>query len=194
MWFVFSLTFTISVQFSSAHRLHHTYCVLCKHVDKTLYVQNNVFDFYSNYFSADTNRRIREEIIVDVLNLYNSNPTEESFRHYAPNAEFEDPLQYSGNLSSIKSAFKSLPKIFKDSEVIKSAADIDTNPMRLNLETRYEWKGIKKDTVIRSIVLLTLNDQEQIVRHEERWNGEPIPNAESGFFGRIKEVRSIPII
>ncbi len=141
-------------------------------------------------FSANSNRKIREEIISDVLNLYNSNPTEESFRHYAPNAQFEDPLQFSGNLASVKSAFKSLPKIFKDSQVTKSDADIDTNPMKLNLETRYEWKGISKETIIRSIVLLTLNDQEQVIRHEERWNGEPIPNAESGFFGRIKEVNS----
>ncbi|UJR34265.1 hypothetical protein I4U23_021669 [Adineta vaga] len=135
----------------------------------------------------EANRKVREEIISDVLNLYNSNPTEESFRHYDTNAQFEDPLQFSGNLSSVKSAFKSLPKIFKDSEVTKSDADIDTNPMKLNLETRYEWKGINKETTIRSIVLLTLNEQEKIIRHEERWNGEPIPNAESGFFGRIKE-------
>ena len=141
-----------------------------------------------NIFLADSDRRIRKEILLDVLNLYNSNPTEESFRHYAPNAEFEDPLQYSGNLSSVKSAFKSLPIIFKDSEVKNIDADIETNPMRINLETCYEWKGIKKETTIRSILLLTLNDQQQIVRHEERWNGEPIPNAESGFFGRIKEV------
>ncbi len=144
-----------------------------------------------DFFSANSSQKIREEIISDVLNLYNSNPTEESFRHYAENAQFEDPLQFSGNLSSIKSAFKSLPILFKDSEVTKSDADIETNPMKLNIETRYEWKGIKKETVIRSIVLLTLNNQEQIVRHEERWNGEPIPNAESGFFGRIKEVNSI---
>lgn len=141
-------------------------------------------------FQDEANRKIREEIISDVLNLYNSNPTEQSFRHYAENAQFEDPLQFSGNLSSVKSAFKSLPKIFKDSEVTKSDAQIDTNPMKLMLETRYEWKGIKKETIIRSVVLLTLNDREQIVRHEERWNGDPIPNAESGFFGRIKEVCS----
>lgn len=137
--------------------------------------------------STDANLKIREEIIADVLNLYNSNPTEESFRHYSVDAQFEDPLQFSGNLSSVKSAFKSLPKIFKDSEVTKSDADINTNPMKLMLETRYEWKGIKKETTIRSLVLLTLNEQEKIIRHEERWNGEPIPNAESGFFGRIKE-------
>ncbi len=150
---------------------------------------NSLIDIINyDYFLADSNRKIREEIITDVLNLYNSNPTEESFRHYAPNAEFEDPLQYSGNLASVKSAFKSLTKIFKDSEVTKSESNIETNPMTLNLETRYEWKGFNKETVIRSIVLLTLNDQEQIIRHEERWNGEPIPNAESGFFGRIKEV------
>jgi hypothetical protein len=79
--------------------------------------------------------------------------------------------------------------LFKDSEVTKSDAEIDTNPMKLMIETRYEWKGIKKETVIRSLVLLTLNEQEKIIRHEERWNGEPIPNAESGFFGRIKEVK-----
>lgn len=139
-------------------------------------------------FSAEINRKVREEIISDVLNLYHSNPTEESFRHYAPNAQFEDPFQFSGNLLSVKSAFKALPKIFKESQVLKSDAEINTNPMTLNLETRYEWKGIKKDTTLRSTVLLTLNDQEQVVRHEERWNGEPIPNAESGFFGRIKEV------
>ena len=63
--------------------------------------------------------------------------------------------------------------------------------MKLMLETRYEWKGIKKETTIRSLVLLTLNDQEKIIRHEERWNGDPIPDAESGFFGRIKEVMTI---
>ncbi len=145
------------------------------------------FIFFSLAYS---DRKIREEIVSDILNLYNSNPTTESFRHYALNAQFEDPLQYSGSLSSIKSAFKFLPKIFIDTQVIKSDADIEGNPMKLNLETRYEWKGIKKETVIRSIVLLTLNNQEQIIRHEERWNGEPIPNAESGFFGRIKEVKS----
>ena len=141
-----------------------------------------------DFLLAAANRKVREEIIADVLNLYNSKPTEQSFRHYSANAQFEDPLQFSGNLSSVKSAFKSLPMIFKDSEVTKSDAEIDTNPLKLMLETRYEWKGIKKETVIRSLVLLTLNEQEEIIRHEERWNGEPIPNAESGFFGRIKEV------
>jgi len=124
------------------------------------------------------------------LNLYNSNPTEESFRHYAPYAQFEDPVEFCVNLASVKAAFQSLPLIFKNSEVTKSEAVIDTNPMTLYLETHYEWKKFNTDTVIRSVVLLTLNDQEQIVRHEERWNGEPIPNAESGFFGRIKEVNS----
>ena len=146
--------------------------------------------YFFTISSADINRKIREEIISDVLNLYNSNPTEESFRHYAENAQFEDPLQFSRNLPSIKSAFKSLPKIFKDSEVTKSDAGIETNPITLNLETRYEWNGINKETVIRSLVLLTLNEQEQIIRHEERWDGEPIPNAESGFFGKVKEVTS----
>jgi hypothetical protein len=141
-------------------------------------------------FSANSNRQIREEIISDVLNLYNSNPTEESFRHYAQNAQFEDPVDFSGHLSSVKSAFKFLPKIFKDSRVTKSEADIDTNPMKLTLETRYEWKGVHTETIVHSIVFLTLNDQEQIIRHEERWNGQPIPNAQSGFFGRIKEVNS----
>ena len=146
--------------------------------------------YFLNISSAESNRKVREEIISDVLNLYNSNPTEESFRHYAEDAQFEDPLQFSRNLPSIKSAFKSLPKVFKDSEVTKSDVEIEKNPLILNLETRYEWNGINKETVIRSVVLLTLNEQEQIVRHEERWNGEPIPNAESGFFGRIKEVTS----
>lgn len=140
------------------------------------------------FLLAESVRQIRGEIVVDILNLYNSNPTEESFRHYASNAVFEDPLEYASNLPSVKSAFKSLPLVFKDSEVIKSDANISTNPMTINLETRYEWKGIKKDTIIRSIVFLTLNDKEEIIRHEERWNGEPIPNAQSGFFGRIKEV------
>ncbi|CAF4558777.1 unnamed protein product [Rotaria sp. Silwood2] len=50
------------------------------------------FFIFILYFSTDINRKIREEIISDVLNLYNSNPTEESFRDNTLNAQFEDPL------------------------------------------------------------------------------------------------------
>ena len=190
--FQFIINFIFKFFNSESEKLYHSFTksINCNNVNYSLYVCILLLtdSIFSCIFKANSNRKIREEIITDVINLYNSNPTEESFRHYAENAQFEDPLQFSGNLSSVKSAFKSLTKVFNDSVVTRSDADIETNPMKLSLETHYEWKGIKKETVIRSIVLLTLNDQEQVIRHEERWDGEPIPNAESGFFGRIKEV------
>ncbi|CAF0918673.1 unnamed protein product [Didymodactylos carnosus] len=134
--------------------------------------------------------KIRQEIVHDVLELYSSHATSTSFRHYAEDAKFEDPLQYSANLSSVKSAFYSLEKIFKRSQVLEYQTDFDSEPncIKIHLKTKYEWKLVSKETIIESTILLYLNDKQQIVRHEERWNGKEISNAETSFMGRIKEV------
>ena len=62
--------------------------------------------------------------------------------------------------------------------------------MKLIIETNYQWKFLNIQTTIRSVVLLTLNQSEEIIRHEERWNGDPIPNYKSGLIGSIKQVFS----
>ncbi|CAF3127223.1 unnamed protein product [Rotaria sp. Silwood2] len=64
--------------------------VVCKDLKADL--TDKIFQEYYNGSSNYINRKIREEIISDVLNLYNSNPTEESFRDNTLNAQFEDPL------------------------------------------------------------------------------------------------------
>ncbi|CAF1001858.1 unnamed protein product [Didymodactylos carnosus] len=126
-------------------------------------------------------------MVQDVLDLYNSNPTDKAFRHYDDQAQFEDPLQFSGNLSSVKSAFKALPKVFEDSTVVRSDADIESNPdlIQISLRTIYKMK-IGGETTMDSVVLLSIKDN-KIIRHEERWNGEEIPNKETSFLGRIRE-------
>ncbi|CAF2671720.1 unnamed protein product [Rotaria sp. Silwood2] len=66
------------------------------HLGLTSICHSSLFSNYSvdssSVIVVYINRKIREEIISDVLNLYNSNPTEESFRDNTLNAQFEDPL------------------------------------------------------------------------------------------------------
>ena len=130
---------------------------------------------------------LRQEILADVLQLYRCQPSDQCFRHYDEKAEFEDPLQYSDNLSSVKSAFYALPKLFSKSELLKVDPDLsDPTCLKADISTKYYWKLFSKETIINSKLLLFMKD-DKIIRHEERWDGEPLPTAQTSMVGRVKE-------
>ena len=64
-----------------------------------------------------------KEIVEDLLKLYQCHPTEEAYRHFDANIEFEDPLEYAKGADSVRSSFNSLPKLFTKSETLWSKTE-----------------------------------------------------------------------
>ena len=110
-------------------------------------------------------------------------------------------------VGSVKSAFYSLPKVFKSSEVVKvistnftinhsnsSKANPDSskpNLIVIDMTTNYQMKWFDKTKTINSVVYLFLNNG-KIVRHEELWDNKRNQNREdSPVVGRMKEVISV---
>ena len=55
-----------------------------------------------------------QEIIDEVLSLYQAKPTPKSYSHYSETAVFHDPVSIAKGLDSIKSQFNGMPKAFSE--------------------------------------------------------------------------------
>lgn len=53
-----------------------------------------------------------QSLIDDILQLYQLNPSEETYSHYTPDAVFHDPVSIAKGLDSIKSQFNGMSKLF----------------------------------------------------------------------------------
>ena len=56
-----------------------------------------------------------QQIIDDILCLYQLKPSHQAYSHYAENAVFHDPVSIARGLDSIKSQFNGMPKLFAES-------------------------------------------------------------------------------
>jgi hypothetical protein len=57
-----------------------------------------------------------QTFITDILKLYQLEPSEKSYRHYADNAVFHDPVSIAKGKESVMSQFNGMPKIFARSD------------------------------------------------------------------------------
>ena len=56
-----------------------------------------------------------QEIINEVLDLYQCKPSEKAYSHYSDTAVFHDPVSIAKGKKSIQSQFNGMPKIFEES-------------------------------------------------------------------------------
>lgn len=56
-----------------------------------------------------------KQVIDEVLDLYQLKPSEKAYSHYAPTAEFHDPVSIAKGKDEIQSQFNGMPKIFSES-------------------------------------------------------------------------------
>ncbi|KAL8698238.1 MAG: hypothetical protein Q9201_006678 [Fulgogasparrea decipioides] len=138
------------------------------------------------------------QIIEDVLNLYQLHPTEDAYRHYAPNAEFHDPVSIASGLDSIRSQFNGMPKLFAESVTKKwdVLAEAPPNALAFNLDQHYvfkspiPFKSKGAEQTVNSKVTFHFNDQGLIVKHDEEWDHQTNKTAgDSGFMGKVMENR-----
>ncbi|MCJ1293879.1 hypothetical protein MMC34_005436 [Xylographa carneopallida] len=131
-----------------------------------------------------------QQIIDEVLSLYQAKPTDQSYAHYSPTAVFHDPVSIAKGLDSIKSQFNGMPKAFSSSttesyRVLDDASE--PHALRLDLTQRYVFKTGQAKTV-NSLVTLQLRNG-MIEHHEEEWDHKENKTGEDGFMGRLNEWR-----
>lgn len=57
-----------------------------------------------------------QKFITDILKLYQLEPSEQSYSHYADTAVFHDPVSIAKGKESVMSQFNGMPKIFARSD------------------------------------------------------------------------------
>ena len=138
-----------------------------------------------------------KQIIDDILQLYQLNPNEKAYGHYAPSAVFHDPVSIAEGIDSIRSQFNGMPKLFAESTTEKCdvLADSAPNTLAINLTQRYVFKspipfkskGTEK--TVNSKVTFHLNGDGLIEKHDEEWDHQGNPTDDDGFVGKLMESR-----
>ncbi|MCJ1399942.1 hypothetical protein MMC11_003145 [Xylographa trunciseda] len=131
-----------------------------------------------------------QEIIDEVLSLYQAKPTDKSYAHYSPTAVFHDPVSIAKGLPSIQSQFNGMPKAFSSSttESYRVLADPShPDSIRLDLTQHYVFKTGQEKT-LNSLVTLRLHNG-MIEHHEEEWDHNSNSTGADGFLGRLNEWR-----
>ncbi|KAL9599812.1 MAG: hypothetical protein Q9219_003598 [cf. Caloplaca sp. 3 TL-2023] len=138
-----------------------------------------------------------KQLIDDIIQLYQLNPSEQAYRHYAPTAIFHDPVSIAEGLDSIKSQFNGMPKLFAESTTRKCdvLADSPPNAVAVNLTQHYVFKspipfkskGTEK--TVNSKVTFHLNGAGLVEKHDEEWDHAGNKSQEDGFMGKLMEAR-----
>ncbi|KAK5113944.1 hypothetical protein LTR62_003067 [Meristemomyces frigidus] len=138
-----------------------------------------------------------QQFITDILKLYQCEPNEQSYSHYAETATFHDPVSIAKGKESIMSQFNGMPKIFARSETKEIAVLASSTPseLMLNLTQHYVFKSpipLKKEgseKTVNSKLTFKLNQQGLIEEHVEEWDHEGNKTGEDGFMGKLQEGR-----
>jgi len=131
--------------------------------------------------SVDTSKelgRLATPIIPHILNMYNCKSTALDYEIYAPNATFEDPLMRAHGVAQIKSAFYSIPKVFKEGRILDYRVEEDEqspNSGEIRIHNTQEYKFIQKVFSVKTLIKLQV-EEGKIVRHEDMWNEKPLWN------------------
>ncbi|KAG0140125.1 hypothetical protein CROQUDRAFT_53736 [Cronartium quercuum f. sp. fusiforme G11] len=152
----------------------------------------------SKKLKTRTERDDEKVIIRCIKDLYTCKPSESSYEMYAEQATFHDPISIATPLSSIKSQFNGMPKVFSSStidkfEVLESPSSLPIPPgpdqfTIINQDVTYYRNGDKFKTV-NSLLTLERDENGKVIRHTEEWSHKKETDSTNGLFGTLNEWR-----
>ncbi|KAJ9080749.1 hypothetical protein DSO57_1021682 [Entomophthora muscae] len=121
--------------------------------------------------SEDPVSNERKEIIGEILELYQCRPTPKLYRHFCPDAHFEDPICDARNLTEIKAQFNGMPSIFPVSQTKQCQVIFNRqNEVHIDLWQEYTFAGFRNVKLMKSLVVVQFDDQGRVSQLEDRWN------------------------
>eukprot|EP00850_Spirogloea_muscicola_P019580 SM000194S04816 [mRNA] locus=s194:61550:63539:- [translate_table: standard] len=125
--------------------------------------------------------KLSSQVVPHIINIYNCTSTPADFAVYAPNATFEDPLMRAHGVDQIKSAFYSLPKLFRESRIADytvEEVESDPNCGEIKIDNTQHYNAFGKEFDMPSIITLKILDG-KVVSHEDWWNKRPFWSRET---------------
>ncbi|CAE7207903.1 unnamed protein product [Rhizoctonia solani] len=138
----------------------------------------------------------RRQVIEDVLNLFSSKPNQDIFhRTWRKDAVFEDPLSKCIGYKQYAPQWYAMPKAFPISRTLSYKVISSTNdPRRITYEQQQEYTirfiGTKK--IMNSTVVIDLDENDQIVKLEDKWNGSDQPTRFGALWLRRLNAVTVP--
>jgi len=138
----------------------------------------------------------RKRVLADMKELFCSRPTIEILeRTWSPNAVFEDPLSKCIGFKEYAPQWFAMPKVFPQSETLSSRVlSSTTSPNRLvySQTQQYTVRFLRTKKVIQSLVVIDLDDDDKIVKLEDKWNGEDQPTRWGAHALRRLNAKALP--
>ncbi|KAI3706055.1 hypothetical protein L1987_76308 [Smallanthus sonchifolius] len=126
-------------------------------------------------------KKVSDDILPHILNLYGSRASPQDFEIYAPDASFEDPLMCARGVKQIKSAFYSLSKVFSESKIVEYTIEENILPhgtREILIDNKQYYKFLGKDIDMISLIKLYVENG-KVIRHEDCWDKKPLWNRET---------------
>nr|XP_043617166.1 uncharacterized protein LOC122589003 [Erigeron canadensis] len=126
-------------------------------------------------------KKVSDDILPHILNLYASRALPQDFEIYAPNASFEDPLMCARGVKQIKSAFYSLSKVFTESRIVEYSIKENMLPhgrREILIDNKQYYKFMGKNIDMISLIKLYVENG-KVIRHEDCWDKKPLWNKET---------------
>ncbi|PON84374.1 NTF2-like domain containing protein [Trema orientale] len=195
-YFVHLLKVSSSTPFSFQH--HIPDCLVLGKVSESIMGKEADIDQMREVCSKEacefvSRKRLSDNIIPHILNLYASKATPKDFQIYAPDASFEDPLMCAHGVKQIKSAFYSLSKVFAESKIVEySIKESLTSPGKgeILIDNKQYYKFLGRNIDVVSLIKLHVVEG-KVVRHEDWWDKKPLWNRETvklPLVGRLIEI------
>ena len=122
-------------------------------------------------------------IVGSVLDLFAGRPSLQKLALWRDDATFTDPLTIATGRDKYSAQWYGLQQAFSEIDRINHMVRDAGNPILMDLRTRYVIKGIGTEQTIQSLVAIHLDEQGNIKKVEDKWDGK-LPE------GSISEVRS----
>ncbi|KAI7751486.1 hypothetical protein M8C21_022560 [Ambrosia artemisiifolia] len=126
-------------------------------------------------------KKVSDDILPHILNIYGSRASPQDFEIYAPNASFEDPLMCAHGVKQIKSAFYSLSKVFKESKIVEYTLEENVLPngtREILIDNKQYYKFMGRNIDMISLIKLYVENG-KVIRHEDCWDKKPLWNTET---------------
>ncbi|KAG8724001.1 hypothetical protein FRC09_000809 [Ceratobasidium sp. 395] len=121
----------------------------------------------------------RKQIVEDVMNLFSSQPSQDIFhRSWRVDATFEDPLSKCIGYKQYAPQWYGMPKAFPTSRTLAYKVISSTeNPNRIVYEQKQEYtiRFINTKKVMDSTVVIDLDENDKIIKLEDKWSGQDQP-------------------
>ncbi|EME85129.1 uncharacterized protein MYCFIDRAFT_187841 [Pseudocercospora fijiensis CIRAD86] len=134
----------------------------------------------------------QKTLVSSILDLFAGRPSLAKLQLWTDDATFEDPLTVATGRKQFEPQWYGLQTAFSEIERLHHEVTSSGNPIEMDLKTRYVVKGIGKEQVVESKVLI-FTEGEKISKVQDKWDGK-LP--ESGIVNAFRRLNanSVPLM